>query len=339
MKPTGFRDHSVWKQPDGWRMAIGSGEEANGGAALLYASADLRAWEYLGHLCGAKDVPCRHLIRPGRFGHDVGMPERVFRRRPGRADRLGDRNRARVRPGDHDRPLRRPALLPPELVEKLDHGGNSFYAPQTFRDQAGRVLMFGWLTETRSGEAQLRAGWSGVMSLPRQVRIDAQGKPRHSFVSELESLRGEGLHLQEERIRSGLRPLGVRSAQVEILLELERGTAARGGLSLLRSPDGEEETRLVVDWERGQITLERGKSSLVETGMSDLSAPLALEDGPLRIHLYLDSSTIECIIAERSALTGRVYPARADSLDLGLFAEGGEWLLRRFDLYQLASAW
>jgi hypothetical protein len=73
--------------------------------------------------------------------------------------------------------------------------------------------------------------------------------------------------------------------------------------------------------------------------MSELSAPLGPEDGPLRIHLYLDSSTIECIIAERSALSGRVYPARADSLDLGLFAEGGEWLLQRFDLYQMASAW
>jgi beta-fructofuranosidase len=227
----------------------------------------------------------------------------------------------------------------PQLVEKLDYGGNSFYAPQTFRDQAGRVLMFGWLTETRSGEAQLRAGWSGVMSLPRQVRIDAMGKPRYSFVSELESLRGEGLHLHGERVQIGQRPLGVRSAQVEILLELERGTATRGGLSLRRSPDGEEETRLIVDWERGQISLDRGKSSLVESGMSELSAPLGPEDGPLRIHLYLDSSTIECIIAERSALSGRVYPARADSLDLGLFAEGGEWLLQRFDLYQMASAW
>jgi beta-fructofuranosidase len=334
MKTTGFRDHSVWKQPDGWRMAIGSGIEGQGPAALLYASADLRAWEYLGPLCAGADVPSTEIGMgtmwecPSVF-FDGGQTGLIVS-----ATGPDSMHGPVIMTGRYADPR-----FYPQRVEKLDYGGMSFYAPQTFRDQSGRVLMFGWLTETRGSEAQLRAGWSGAMSLPRQVRIDPQGKPRYAFVTELESLRREGLHLREERIQSGLRPLGVHSAQVEIRLELERGTAARGGLSLLRSPDGEEETRLVIDWEREQIILERSKSSLVETGMSALSAPLVMENGLLRLHLYLDGSTFECISAERTALTGRVYPARADSLDAGLFAAGGEWLLRRFDLYQLAAAW
>jgi beta-fructofuranosidase len=334
MKTTGFRDHSLWKQPDGWRMVIGSGIEGWGPMVLLYASPDLRTWEYIGPLCAGEDVAALSNEMgvmwecPNVF-FDAGQTALIVSTmEPDRA--LG----TWIMTGRYTDPR-----FYPQSLEKLDHGGTSFYAPQTFCDQAGRVLMFGWLTEARGTAAQLRAGWSGVMSLPRQVRIDPQGKPHYTFVSELESLRREELHLQDETIQPGLRPLCVRSAQVEIRLELERGTAARGGLSLLRSPDGEEETRLVVDWQRGQIVLERSISSRVETGLSGLSAPLAFENGILNVHLYLDGSTLELIAAERTAISGRVYPARADSLDLGLFAEGGDWLLRRLDLYQLASAW
>jgi beta-fructofuranosidase len=124
---------------------------------------------------------------------------------------------------------------------------------------------------------------------------------------------------------------------LEISAELVRGSAPRGGLSLLRSPDGREETRLCVDWERGALTLERGRSG-EQPDLPDLSAPFEGKD-TLRIHLYLDGSTLECILDQRAALSGRVYPARSDSLEAGLFAEGGEILVRRLDVYHLDTAW
>jgi beta-fructofuranosidase len=330
---TNFRDHSVWKQPDGWRMAIGSGNQAKGPAVLLYASADLRKWEYLGPLCQGKDVPpvdfklgnmweCPSVFFDGAWtGLIVSGCE---------AGGYGPTmlTGKTVDPRFH-----------PQLAEKLDYGGTAFYAPQTFYDQAGRVLMFGWLTEARSVEVQERAGWSGVMSLPRQIRIDAQGKPRYAFAPELQSLRRASLHLEGDRLQAGLRQLNIHSAQLEIWLEAERGAAASSGICLLRSPDGQEETRLCIDWEHERLVIERGKSSLGTAGLGDLSAPLELENGRASIHLYLDHSTIECILNERVALTGRVYPALPASQGLALFATGGETNLTRLDVYQLDAAW
>ena len=42
-----FRDHCVWREDGMWYQLIGAGIEGHGGTALLYRSADLRAWEYL----------------------------------------------------------------------------------------------------------------------------------------------------------------------------------------------------------------------------------------------------------------------------------------------------
>jgi beta-fructofuranosidase len=42
--------------------------------------------------------------------------------------------------------------------------GAPFYAPQSFLDDDGRRLMFGWLREARSEAAQRSSGWSGAMS-------------------------------------------------------------------------------------------------------------------------------------------------------------------------------
>ncbi|MGB7355304.1 MAG: glycoside hydrolase family 32 protein, partial [Acidobacteriaceae bacterium] len=44
---TGFRDPAPWRQGDAWYCAIGSGIRGQGGAILLYRSADLRHWDYL----------------------------------------------------------------------------------------------------------------------------------------------------------------------------------------------------------------------------------------------------------------------------------------------------
>ena len=53
----------------------------------------------------------------------------------------------------------------------LDPDG-SLYAPLTFEDESGRRLMWGWLSEQRSRDAQEAAGWAGgdvaaARALPR----------------------------------------------------------------------------------------------------------------------------------------------------------------------------
>ena len=65
--------------------------------------------------------------------------------------------------------------LMPDVEHKLDYGDRHFYAPQSFTDAQGRRIIFGWVQEGRSVEAQLASGWSGVMSLPRVLSLGPDG--------------------------------------------------------------------------------------------------------------------------------------------------------------------
>lgn len=335
----GFRDHTIWREGEEWRMAIGSGLRAPGedgqgtGLALLYTSPDLLSWTYLGPLCSAADLPAGTPDLgdmwecPSFLSVDGQHALIVSTCGPGGYGSL-------ILSGEYSS-----GHLRPHLLEKLDYGNDTFYAPQTFYDESGRCLVFGWLKEARDGEAQLEAGWSGVMSLPRQINYGPDGLPRYQFAPELASLRRETLASTQGAIPAGQQAIA-RGRQVEILLEMEQGTSTRSGLTLLRSPDGAEETRLEADWQAGLLRLVRASSSLDErAAREELCAPLILAEDVLRLHLYLDGSVIECIAAGRASLSARVYPTRPDSQEIGVFALGGEAKLRRLDLFSLASAW
>src|SRR3712207_6873216 len=51
-----------------------------------------------------------------------------------------------------------PVIDGPRRWGEVDPGG-ALYAPQLFRDERGRLLMFGWLWEQRENAAA--AGWQG----------------------------------------------------------------------------------------------------------------------------------------------------------------------------------
>jgi beta-fructofuranosidase len=330
----GFRDHTVWQEAGGWRMAIGSGVEGDGPLAFLYKSSDLVAWEYLGPLCTWRDV----LFRDVGLGNMWECPNFII------VDGQPALIVSACGPDSYG-----PTLMTGRYTEgrlrdlsacALDYGGTTFYAPQTFYDPSGRCLMFGWMREARPVEAQEAAGWSGAMSLPRQIRFDPGGHPIYNFAPELRSLRLGHHHQSQVSLPQGWSELPSQGRQFELQVELVRGQAARCGLTLLRSPDGAEETRLVIDWQQATLTLDRSKSSLDETcERTAFIAPLPPQDGHVSLHLFLDGSILEVIAQERVALSARLYPTRPDSTGLGWFSEGGSQLAPHLDLYTLASAW
>src|SRR6266436_8896838 len=77
-----------------------------------------------------------------------------------------------------------------ERIGRLDIGPE-FYAPSCFVDDDGRALVIAWSPEARSGDAQVAAGWAGVMTLPRDLTLGVDGQLCSSPVAELSRLRKE----------------------------------------------------------------------------------------------------------------------------------------------------
>ncbi|MDI7274800.1 MAG: glycoside hydrolase family 32 protein [Anaerolineae bacterium] len=324
---TGFRDPCVWQEDGTWYMALGSGLRGLGGAVLLYRSPDLLQWEYLQPILVGDPAESGTIWEcPNLFPLD-GRHVLIVSHLPARQCLYFSGTYASYR-------------LVPEAKGVVDWG-HCFYAPQTFQDDRGRRIMFGWLQEGRGREAQEAAGWSGVMSLPQVLSLDAGGTLVGRPAPEVEALRGRHFRLVDLALGAGVQVLPeVRGEHLEILATIEPGGADALGLLVRRSPGGEEETLIVYDRARASLAIDRRRSSLEGEAARDVrEAPLALAEGePLELRIFLDGSVLEVFAGHGVYIAGRIYPGRADSLGVALFAEGGP-ARASLDVWEMESIW
>jgi beta-fructofuranosidase len=331
---TAMRDHTLWREGEQWHMLMGAGVRDEGGAMLHFCSPDLLDWQYLGPLLSAPELRNFPLWTgviwecPDFFPLE-DQQVLVF----SICDMNGPHSNAVCSGSYVD------GRFEPETLQRLDYGERYFYAPLSFLSKSGRRIIFGWIPEGRSAAAQQAAGWSGVMSLPREMFINRAGMVAMRPIAELQGLRSDhqawaGLAIPAEQVTHLHEQAGDR---LECVIELNPSRQGSCGVLLRRSPNGEEETRISYNLELGQLVLNRMQSSLDgEVERESQAAPLALAAGePLRLQVFLDNSVIEVFANDQISLTSRIYPTRADSLGLALFAEQSDAWALRVDLFRL----
>ncbi len=318
LEVTGFRDPAVWKEGDTWLMALGSGFRGKGGAVLLYESKDLRKWTYLhplvtGHMKAGAPPASKDPVDSGEMWEcpdffPIGdqhlliiSTERVVKYLLGH---YSDRH------------------LQPATMGGIDYG--SYYAARTMTNTGDRRILWGWITEGRTVDAQRAAGWSGVMSLPRELKLygsQVQMRP----AAEVEKLRGK--HLGGDAAGDCL----------EILAEINPGDAPLAGLALRIAPDRSEQTLIYYDREQRIICVDRSQSSTDKSADRTMqTGPFLLGRGePLRLHIFLDGSVVEIFANDRFCLTARIYPADPRSTGIALHAVGGTATMASFDAWEM----
>ncbi|MFT4109095.1 glycoside hydrolase family 32 protein, partial [Propionicimonas sp.] len=301
---TELRDHTVWRDTGRWHQAMGSGIVGRGGALLHYTSADLRDWDYRGPLLTASELPAG-----GPFNGTTWECPDLFSL-PGSAGE--SRHVLVVSAWDDGRTLyplyvtgrltadRFLAEAPPR---HLDLGLRHFYAPQSFAAADGRRIQFGWAQEARPETEILTAGWSGVMSLPRELTLGPDGGLAAAPVSEVDALRaggGEHVRLSGGTVRPRLcgdqldlsadielLPHGTVEVAVRATADLREATFVR----LQRAGNGT--TRLVLDRSRSRLADDASDYDLIELG-GDLPS---LVDDRLSLRIIVDHSIIEVFAA------------------------------------------
>lgn len=366
---TGFRDHCVWREGGKWRQLIGAGLRGVGGTALLYESADLRDWRFVGPLVvgdaaegsrGDDDWSgvmweCVDLFRPPPATRDAKARAGAS---PAASDVLVFSVCDELAPhhvlyltgtyaGDTFEALRQ---------HRLDLGGKCFYAPQSFADDAGRRVMIGWLQEERPQDQCVAAGWAGALSLPRQVELGG-GRLWQVPVAEVATLRGAGRDTAARSLRLD-EQLGLGwgdQLDVELVLRLAAGT--RVEIRVRASPDDDECT--VVELARaaaaesdqadgrdgadggGAVALSLDRSRSSRAGPGDLprrSGPVPAGDGEVDLRLVVDHSVLE-VFANGIPLSSRVYPTRRDSLGVEVVLREGAARLERATSWPMSDTW
>lgn len=307
LEVAGFRDPAVWQEGDSWLMAVGSGFRGKGGAILLYESKDLRHWNYLHPLITGRMAAGASAKDPVDSGEMWECPD-FFP--------LGGKHMLIVSTE------RKVKYMLGRYVERkftaeteglLDLG--SYYAARTMNNTGERRILWGWVTETRSVEAQRAAGWSGAMSLPRELSLEGVRVVMRP-AAEVEKLRGKKLEA------------GAAGDCVEIMAEIDAGDALQAGLKVRAGADGGEGTRIYCD--------RTGRKLTVESGGAAQSGPFQLGRGePLRLRVFLDGSVMEVFANERACLTARVYGTEARRTGVGLWANSDKAKLTSLDVWEM----
>ena len=180
-----FRDPKITEIDGMYYMVVGSGKDGTG-RILLYTSANLLDWEYVGVLFEGKE-----------YGSVIECPD-LFA--------LGDRyvlmfsntatHSAEFIVGCFDG-----RSFTPVTFHKPE-AGPYFYAPQTFLDPSGRRILIGWLYNWKKA-LDKGAEYAGALTIPREVTLSPDGTLRIFPVSEAEGLltqEDEAVEIKSQKI-------------------------------------------------------------------------------------------------------------------------------------------
>ncbi len=329
MKVTGFRDPAPWHDPalypEGWLLAVGSGEAKIGGHILLYKSNDLETWEYL-HPLLTGSVEGASATNPVDSGDMWECPD-VFH--------LGDQSRNRHvlfystqgkviwKSGTIDP---KSLIFTPIQTGLLDYG--SFYAPKTQLDKHGNRILWGWIPETRPEAEFSASGWAGLMSLPRVLTLGPDDRLRIAPAA------GSVL----EKLRQNEQKLTLAPAGKELLSSPTLKSAC-GEIQCSVKPSSEPFTLDILnpaDAKTSYLSIRYSQANPAELVVDLQRLPIHLTAGePLELHFYIDGSVIELFANHQVTFTKRFDYTGPTAPEIALSITGNKADIARLSQWQL----
>lgn len=328
---TEFRDPFVWREQNNWHMIVGAGRAGQGGAALHYTGRRLDEWDL--------NSDFFHTAPTDIAGHFWEMPVFV---------NLGEKHALVIvtvespKPartlywiGDWDGTTFTPSHADPKQLDLISH----LLSPSVTTDADGHTVAIGIIPETRSAESVMAAGWANLFSIPRIWHLCNDDSICQVPHPNLKGLRLEHAHYENLTVSGAQQSYlpDLSGKQLEILAVIDPNTATRFGLDLLRSAS--EVTRIYYDKNEESIVLDLRRSSNNSAAFDDQlkRAPFTLSpDTPLELHVFVDHSVVEVFVNGTAAFSTRVYPIDPASIEVDLFASGGDALARSVDIWNLS---
>ncbi|SYZ66079.1 sucrose_hydrolase-like_protein (plasmid) [Leishmania braziliensis MHOM/BR/75/M2904] len=308
-----FRDPKVWQQDGRWWMVCGARDVTKDlGQLLLFTTQDLLCWDdtnwqVLG-MTEDKNVFMWECPDFFTIGNHQDMKLLLFCPQGKKASKYNYRNRfqngytiGQWMPG-------MPWTVQQEFRE-LDRG-HDFYAPQTFlAADSERRLVIAWCNMWESPMPTREHGWSGCLTLPRELRYNAAtGQLQMLPAQELVGLRtSEGTTLPHLLVGSNNDALIIEECtayELDIAFNTETSTAEKYGLWL---GSGAE---LYVDAQSKRLVLNRHYPQYMLSGYRSCEMPAGVL---LQLHVFIDRSSIEVFVNNGEVtFSSRVFPEEGD---------------------------
>ncbi|MDQ3687835.1 MAG: glycoside hydrolase family 32 protein [Acidobacteriota bacterium] len=236
----------------------------------------------------------------------------------------------------------------PDQTLWIDYG-KDFYAAQSWSnlpDADKSCVWLGWLNNWQYANKTPTAPWRGAQSIPRAATLRAYPEGVRLVqrpVSELRSLRAAHFSVKNESVTkaNALLTAGNLSGDaLEIIAEFEPGAASEFGFRVRKGAG--EETTVAYSTAAQQLFVDRTKSgdvSFESNFPGRHAAPLPLEKNRVRLHIFVDRSSIEVFGNDgRAVITDLIFP-KPDSRGIEVYATNGTAKLVSLDIWKLKSAW
>ncbi len=300
--------------PFGWRVGDTYYTISGGEQAAVFKAAELTdKWQYVGDLLHhtlpgvelREDISCADLFKLG--GKDILL---CISHRLGSRYYVGEWKDEQFHPITH---------------ERMSWSDNLYFAPETLEGPDGRRVLWAWIFDRRPATLRVASGWSGEMSLPRELTLGPDNRLRMKPLRELERLRYDEKNLGPIEVAADTpTPLeGIAGDAIELAIEIEPKGARQVGVVVRRSPDGAEGTPAFIDFEKKALTI------------ANESGPFEPDGPTVTLRVFVDRSVVEAFADDRQAVVRRTYPTRPDSLGVSLFATGGPATIRKVTAWQM----
>jgi beta-fructofuranosidase len=199
----------------------------------------------------------------------------------------------------------------------LDYGFD-FYAPQTTLDDKGRRVLVGWMAMWESEMPEQNDNWAGAITLPRIISIQ-NGQLKSLPAPELEFLRFEKVSYENNLVEKSRSLEGVYGDCLELNLVIDAKKSSEFGIKVRLNETGTEQTVLTYNVDQEVIILDRNQSGKGPGGIR--KAPVALKNGQLQLHLFLDKSSLEVFLQNgEKVMSARIYPS-SESTSIQFFCD------------------
>ncbi len=240
----------------------------------------------------------------------------------------------------------------PFNCERFTSGYGVMIAPSAFPCSDGSVAAIFNMSEQRNPD-----GWYGVMTLPRRMSVggyysDEICQTPFSDLSVLHKNHTEIADISLEKDKKLIfSEISGNAFEMRISISYDN-IPQTFEIEVLRSPDGEETTRITYFKHKGGmyailpyatdsvITLDAGRSSL-DPGFVPLppeTVPVPLQTGDtLDLRIFVDKSIVEVFVNDSRCVNMRAYPTRDDSVGITLLSRSGNGCVDKLDFWEMGS--
>ena len=230
-------------------------------------------------------------------------------------------------------------------------GPSGVHAPSATPDGVGGVIVI-----FNMNPGKPTAGWNQIMTLPRRLTVEGDDLSIEP-AGDVESLREAPEHFEAITLPANQEVVidTLRGNAMELIAEIDPGTAPMVEMNVLRSPGKEEYTRIAFFKNRGfrdrifgtgrqqsLITIDSSYSSCAADVLSRApeTAPVSIDpDESLKLRVFVDRSVVEVFVNGKQCVAMRVYPDRGDSVGVSFRSQGADSELMSLEAWQMKSIW